>query len=80
LSLLDRAGKVDFNRVIATRTASNFTCQWEGATAGESLATEDVVELSGLSAALESAYAVGSRTVDELVSNWDEYRTHIPSR
>jgi purine nucleoside permease len=79
LSLLDRAGKVDFNRVIASRTASNFTCQWEGATAGESLATEDVVELSGLNTALESAYAVGNRIVDELVSNWDQYRTRIPT-
>lgn len=79
LSLLDRAGKVDFNRVIASRTASNFTCQWEGATAGESLATEDVVDLSGLNAALESAYAVGGRIVDDLVRNWEEFRTRIPS-
>jgi purine nucleoside permease len=79
LSLLDRAGYVDFKRVIASRTASNFTCQWEGATAGESLSAEDVVELSGLNAALESAYAVGSRIVDQLVSHWDEYRAQMPS-
>lgn len=79
LSLLDRAGKVDFNRVIASRAASNFTCQWDGATAGESLATEDVVELTGLHTALESAYAFGSRITDELVMNWQRYRTRIPS-
>jgi purine nucleoside permease len=79
LSLLDRMGKVDFNRVIASRTASNFTCQWDGATAGESLATEDVVELSGLNTALESAYAVGSHIVDALILNWDRYRIQIPS-
>jgi purine nucleoside permease len=79
LSLLDRMGNVDFSRVTASRTASNFTCQWDGATAGESLATEDVVELSGLNTALESAYAVGSHIVDELVLNWDQYRTQTPS-
>ena len=79
LTLLDKAGRVDIDRVLVSRSASNFVCQWDGATAGESLATEDVVELSGLSAALESAYAVCSSVVRELSANWDQYKDHMPT-
>ena len=79
LSLLGRMGKIDYYRVMASRAASNFTCQWDGATAGESLATEDIIELTGLGAALESAYSVGSRVIDELVQNWHLYENEIPS-
>lgn len=79
LSLLAKMGKIDYNRVMASRTASNFTCQWDGATAGESLATEDIIELTGLSTALESAYVAGSRVIDELVQNWNLYENELPS-
>lgn len=79
LLLLDKAGRVEFPRVIASRAASNFTCQWHGATAGESLATEDIVELSSLDTALESSYAVGSTIIDELLRDWPRYRDQVPS-
>ena len=78
LTLLDKAQRIDIDRVLVSRAASNFVCQWDGATAGESLATEDVVELSGLSAALESSYAVCSVVVRELSTKWKTYRDHLP--
>jgi purine nucleoside permease len=33
---------------------------------------------AGLHAAVEAAYQVGSRVVDEIVGQWPTYRDHIP--
>lgn len=78
-TLLANANRIDCDRIIVTRSASNFVCQWEGATAGESLAEEDIVELTGLATALESAYTVGTTIVNELVQNWSTYESLTPS-
>ncbi len=80
LSFLHNAGKVDKNRLLVLRTASNFSMQYEGISAAESLAGEKLTG-RGYSAyipALESAYRVGSKVVEELVENWEKYEKEMP--
>ena len=56
------------------RTASNFTMQYPGISADESLRQK--VKGKGYSAyipSLDAVYRVGSKVVNELVDNWDKY-------
>lgn len=79
LFYLDRAGFADYDRLMVLRTASNFTMPVEeGQTAAESL-TGEGEDYAGLGLALEVAYQVGSTVVEEITSNWDTYKTAIPS-
>ncbi len=79
LSFLAQAGKVDPARLLVLRSASNYVMPHEGLTAAESLAGEKKDKgYSGYFPALENAYRVGSRVVDELVANWDTYEDNIP--
>ncbi len=81
LTFLEGAGKADTRRVLVLRTASNYTMQWPGATALESLKGEDL-RGQGYSAyipALEAAYQVGSPVVRALVQGWDTYAQTPPS-
>lgn len=81
LERLHEVGLVDKNRFLVLRTASNFTMQWPGITAYESLAGEKISG-KGYSAyipSLESAYIVGSPVVKELVNNWNIYENQLPS-
>ena len=80
LTFLAQADKVDLNRVMVLRTASNYTMQYEGITAAESLSGEKL-KGKGYTAfipALEAAYVVGSTVVNEIVENWDTYKTDLP--
>ena len=80
LDRLHKVGKVDKNRLLVLRTASNFTMQWEGASAYESLAGEKLSG-KGYSAyipSLDAAYSVGSVVVKAIVEDWDRYQTEIP--
>lgn len=80
LTFLDNAGKVDLNRVLVLRTASNFTMQHPGITAAQSLAGEKL-EGAGYSAylpAIEAAWRVGSPVVNELVNNWADFQHQLP--
>ena len=79
LTYLHNAGKVDKNRVMVLRTASNYTLPPPGKTAAEYLLEEQHDSYAGLDAALENAYLVGSAIVEELVNNWDKYRDKIPA-
>ncbi|QFU74290.1 purine nucleoside permease [Halioglobus maricola] len=79
LTYLHNAGKVDKNRLMVLRTASNYTMQPPGKTAAQNLLEEQHDSYAGLDAALENAYLVGNAVVQELVSNWDQYRDNIPS-
>ena len=78
LTWLARAHKVDINRVLVLRTASNFDQQRTGITAAESLAETKVTKYSAYMPSLESAYRVGHVVVDSLVANWPQTRDHIP--
>ena len=60
LSWLARIGKVDVDRLLVLRTASNYTMQPPGVTAVENLLAENE-GYSGLGVAVESAYTVASK-------------------
>jgi len=81
LEFLAKAGKVDFQRYLVLRTASNFTMQHPGITAIQSLANEEHGQDKGYSAylpSLESAYLTGEKVVNNLVSNWATFKDKIP--
>ena len=81
LTFLDAAGLVDIDRALVLRTGSNFTMQYPGISAAESLAGEKLSG-KGYSAfipSLEAAWLTGSPVVEELVDNWDTYRDQIPN-
>jgi purine nucleoside permease len=79
LTWLARAHKVDINRVLVLRTASNFDQQRTGLTAAESLAETKIGRYSAYMPALENAYRVGHVVVDRLVANWAETRDRVPT-
>ncbi|MEM1327251.1 MAG: purine nucleoside permease [Bacteroidota bacterium] len=77
---LEKLNKVDKERLLVLRTASNFTMQWDGVSAYESLAGEKLSG-KGYSAyipSLEAAYRVGQPVVMELVEGWREYEEVLP--
>jgi len=75
LHRLARVNKVDKDRVLILRTASNFTVPPPGKAATWS-ATAEYPDKGR--AALEAAYRVGSVVVKELVANWDKYQNELP--
>jgi purine nucleoside permease len=77
LAALERAGKADLQRVLVLRATSNFTMQHAGVTAAESLATEGR-QFSARLAALDAAYAVGSRVVEALLADWPRFAAAPP--
>jgi len=78
LTYLSPTGKVNKDRVMVLRTASNFTMQPpQGMSAAEHLLRENE-GYAGLQASVESAYRVGSVVVDELVTHWSRYRERTP--
>ncbi len=77
LEYLDRIDRVDKNRVMVLRAGSNYTMQPPGMTAAENMFRENK-GFAGLDASLESLYIVGSKVLESIVSNWDEYEDTIP--
>jgi purine nucleoside permease len=77
LTYLHPTGKVDKNRVLVLRAASNYTMPPPGMTAAEHLLKENA-GYAGLHASVEAAYRVGSVVVDEIVGKWAIYREHRP--
>lgn len=78
LTFLAKAGRVDLNRVLVLRTASDFDQQRPGMTAAESLAQNKIGKYTGYLPALEAAWRVGNAVVAELVKDWRRYREHVP--
>lgn len=78
LHFLAKAGKVDVNRVLILRTASNFDSQRPQITAAESLAENKAGGYAGFIPSVESAWKVGSRVVHEILTNWKTYRNQMP--
>lgn len=78
LTFLANAGKVDVERVLVLRTASNFSMQPPGVGAAENLSGEKKGGYSAFIPSLEAAYDVGSKVVREIVTNWDIYREEMP--
>lgn len=78
LTYLHSTGKVNKERVMVLRTASNYTMQPASMTAAEHLLKENE-GYAGLNASVEAAYKVGSVVVNEIVQKWPTYRTHTPT-
>ncbi|HEY7776502.1 MAG TPA: purine nucleoside permease [Kineobactrum sp.] len=79
LRYLHAGGKVDKNRVLVLRTASNFTLPPPGKGAAEYLREEQHDSYAGLDAALENAYLVGRTVIDALLKGWDQYENTPPA-
>ena len=77
LNYVHDTGKVDRNRVLVLRTASNYTMPPPGVGAAEHLLAENE-GYAGLNASIEAAYRVGSVVIDEITGNWPRYRDQIP--
>ena len=78
LTFLNKAGRVDLNRVLVLRAASNYDQQRPGIGAAESLAETKVGTYVAYLPALEAAFRVGHAVVNELVVHWGQYRDHMP--
>lgn len=74
LTRLAAMGKVDFQRVLVLRTASNFCMQAADGNVSESLHAE----YAGREPSLEAAYRVGSTVVHALVAGWARYAGSPP--
>ncbi|MEN7341376.1 MAG: purine nucleoside permease [Pseudomonadota bacterium] len=68
MTYLDRMGRVDRDRVLVLRTASNYTVPPPGISPAENLLSENE-GYSGLIAALESGYIVGSIVIDAILDD-----------
>ena len=79
LSFLARGGRVDMGRILVLRTGSNYTIPPSGMSAAESLTAMSLTQNPGYLPALEAAYFVGRRVVDEIVGNWVIFRDTNPS-
>jgi purine nucleoside permease len=77
LTYLHPTGKVNKDRVMVLRTASNYTMQPQGMSAAEHLLRENE-GYAGLKASVEAAYRVGSVVVNEIVGSWTTYKDHTP--
>lgn len=81
LQFLTKAGRADINRYLVLRAGSNYTMQYPGITAIQSLTHEKHGASEGYSAyipALEAAYTTGIIVVDELCRNWDVFKDNLP--
>ncbi len=79
LTLLAKAKRVDLNRVLVLRTASNFDMPQPGVTAAENLARMKLGSYAAYLPALEAAWQVGNTVVDNLVRNWSRFRDVTPA-
>lgn len=79
LTWLARAHKVDLDRVLVLRTASNFDVPQHGQTAAESLAGTKLVHYSAFLPALDTAYRIGHVVVDSIVDHWSQDRNSLPA-
>ena len=78
ITYLDRIGRVDKDRFLVLRAGSNYTMPAPGIEAAENLLEENKGGYSGLGAAVEVLYQVGSVVVDELLDHWDRYADTVP--
>jgi purine nucleoside permease len=77
LNAIERLGnmhRVDPNRVLVLRTASNYSAERPGHAAAESITAPYI----GGRLALESAYLCGSTVLHKLLADWPTTYAHIP--
>jgi purine nucleoside permease len=78
LTFLAKAGRVDLQRVLVLRAASDFDSPPPGMTAAEGLARNKIGLYAGYLPALEAAWRVGHPVVKSLTENWTKYRDQLP--
>jgi purine nucleoside permease len=76
LQRVAKTGKVDFDRFLVLRTASNFSTPPKGKDVAWSLLAEYAAQGRP---ALEAAYLLPRKVADTLIANWDTYEDTIPS-
>jgi purine nucleoside permease len=74
LEMLAKASRVDWNRILVLRTASDFDQPPPGMTAAQNLARNTGRQYVGYLPALESAWRVGNTVIQEITSHWDKYK------
>jgi purine nucleoside permease len=79
LTFLSKAGRVDLQRVMVLRTASNFDQQHPGISAAESLAETKIGQYGAYLPSLEAAWRVGHVVVEEIAGHWERYLNRTPS-
>jgi len=79
LTFLAHAHKVDLDRILVLRTASNYDMQPIGLTAAQSLAQTKIGHYGAYQPALDTAYRIGHVVVDTLVTQWPTTRDHVPT-
>lgn len=79
LTWLARAHKVDLDRVLVLRTASNFDVPKRGQSAAESLAGTKLAHYSAFQPSLDNVYRVGHVVVDDIVAHWSQRREQLPT-
>jgi purine nucleoside permease len=77
LTYVHPTGRVNKDRVMVLRTASNYTMPPPGMSAAEHLLKENE-GYAGLEASVEAAYRVGATVVNEIVSKWAVYKDRTP--
>ena len=76
---LDKAKRVDKSHFMVLRAASNYSMQPPGLTPLENLQLKSGENgFAGMRSSLESAYLVGSKVVDTIVTNWPQFKTTMP--
>ncbi|QZO05287.1 purine nucleoside permease [Agrobacterium vitis] len=70
LKRASEASRLDFNRILVLRTASNFDREPFGRTAIESLTSKS----GGFMPSVTNAYKVGSRFADTVIDNWKTWK------
>jgi purine nucleoside permease len=79
LTNLAKGGRVDVNRVLVLRTASNFDSPPPGVSAAQDLKDDENGNYSAYLPSLNAAFLVGNRVASELLDHWDRYSVQIPS-
>ncbi len=74
LSRLAAAGRIDLDRVMVLRTASDFDQPYPGQTALQSLQADS----GGYMLAIQNAYRVGSVVAQHIITHWDEWKDGVP--
>ncbi len=79
LDALARAGRADAQRLLMLRTASNYVVPRPGLSAAQGLGSHKHEALCALRPALDNAFLVGNRVLEELLADWPRFRDRLPS-
>ncbi|MDA0346067.1 MAG: purine nucleoside permease [Verrucomicrobia bacterium] len=79
-AVLKDQGKLEFDRIMVVRSASNFCMQPPSKTAVENITSKESEEdrFPAYLPSLENLYRVASVVVGVIVANWDSYKTKVP--